>query len=94
MIKIHIPTEQYGFIEVECNSLIEAKMYSDESKALWSQETPLGGALTVKEWNSTLDQYLTLNTIDSEIYEKLSPKQQGLIQEIKKSISRVLRNTI
>ena len=91
-VTYHIPTEQYGFIEVEKDDsrkpIEEIESY-EAVKALVVPSTPPPEGLDQKEWNQALDGYLTLNTMPSEVYERMSDKQRGLIQEIKKSIKRL-----
>lgn len=88
-ITYHIPTEQYGFVEIEAEgSLGESDSYETVKAFVVPKASPEEG-LDQKEWNTALDGYLTLNTMPSEVYERMSLKQKGLIQEIKKSIKRL-----
>lgn len=89
-ITYHIPTEQFGFVEVENEHEEGVEVESYESvKAFFVPPTSPEEGLDQKEWNTALDGYLTLNTMPSEVYERMSLKQKGLIQEIKKSIKRL-----
>lgn len=89
-ITYHIPTEQYGFVEVEHEHEEGVGVESYEAvKAVLVPPTSPEEGLDQKEWNTALDGYLTLNTMPSEVYERMSLKQKGLIQEIKKSIKRL-----
>lgn len=45
--------------------------------------------LTTKEWNNLLDIYLTTETIDIDMWEKLDNFQKDCIHEIKKSLNRI-----
>lgn len=93
-IKLHIPTEQYGFVEVEAeaNSVEEA---IEAYKATKSPELPdvasLGanGGLDTKEWQRTLDGYLSLGTMPSDVYERMSVNQKQFVQEIKRAFKRI-----
>lgn len=87
-IKLHIPTEEYGFVEIEqeVGSVAEALVSYDTAKRL--KNAPESG-LDHKDWIKALDGYLTINTLPSEEYEKMSDFQRAVIQEIKKSIKRL-----
>lgn len=82
----HIPTEQYGFLEVEYegepDDVVEA--YRAFKRLLGPQE-----GLPTKDWNATLDEYLKTGDMKSEEYEKMSLSQKQIIQEIKKSVKRI-----
>lgn len=54
-----------------------------------SEFTIYDGGLTEKEWRVALDRYLTEGNLLPEQYEGMSPAQQRIIQEIKKSIKRI-----
>ena len=96
-IKLHIPTEQYGFVEVEMEKNNEVSKSIEEVvqdaigfyKASKSPELPSGEGLDHKEWNATLDGYITVGEMLGDAYQRMSPEQQRVIQEIKKSINRV-----
>lgn len=90
--KCHVPTEEYGFAEVEWESNDfpvppDPKDVYDEVKKQFT--TNFG--LDTKEWNKALDEYLTTNSFTNpdETFFKMSPTQQAVIQEIKKSIKRL-----
>lgn len=93
-VKLHFPEEEYGFseVEVEVASIDEARrLYhaSKPSKLPLGDELLANGGLDAKEWRNTLDGYLSLGTMPSEVYERMSRIQKEFIQEIKKSIKRV-----
>ena len=52
-------------------------------------EFPVGVGLDAKEWRTALDGYITEGAMTAEEYERMSPFQQSVIQEIKKSSKRV-----
>lgn len=85
--KLHIPTEEYGFVEIEeevstVEHALEAyKMAKDARISLKQGLSPL-------EFNRALDGYLELRTMPSEIYEKMDDRQKGVMQELKKSFKR------
>ena len=101
-IKYHIPTESFGFVEFEeevptsdfkdasvgmyaynqLKALVEPKIAST------SDVSASNGGLDDKEWRLALDGYLEVNTLPSEVYERMSKEQQHVIQEIKKSVKR------
>ena len=92
----HIPTEQYGFIEVEAD-VYDTRSYEDV-KALYiksitppnSPNSPEMGIPT-KEFNQALDEFLTTNTLKdgANLYEQMSLPQRSVFQEIKKSLARI-----
>lgn len=89
--KLHIPTEQYGFCEVEFTDYSAAQasqLYTEVSKAF--QAKPIN-ELPTKEFNAALDEFLLSNTLTNgtEVYEKMSPAQQNCFQEVKKSLKRL-----
>ena len=94
--KLHIPTESFGFVEVEqeVGSIEEA---IEAYKALKAPELPnvesleANGGLDTKEWNLALDGYLSVKTMPSDLYERMSPGQKAFIQVIKRSYKRLTR---
>lgn len=82
--KIRIPKDQYAFIELDVEETL------DDIKLLYSKMTKEEIGLDDKEWRSALDRYLTDGTMESNIYERMSITQKGIIQEIKKSFKRLL----
>lgn len=86
-MKIHIPTEQYGFIEADVENAQEAKIISDEIKSEFSDNS--NGGLSKKEWNNSLDRYLSTQTLLADDYARMNKFQIDVIQEIKRSLSRI-----
>lgn len=86
--KLRIALKDYEFIEVdtEVASIAEALVLYNASQKL--KIAPTEG-LDDKEWRKALDGYLTLNTLPSEVYERMNDFQRGVVQEIKKSIKRL-----
>lgn len=88
-VKLHIPTEQYGYCEVEPDSVSpEAiaevyKMYADAFKPKPINELP------TKEWNICLDRYMHGTGMSETELSHLSPKQGWMIHEIDKSFTRL-----
>jgi hypothetical protein len=84
-----LPTkEPYGYLEIEEEVLTAEQAVLGHRRALEAFNTPNLG-LDSKEWNKALDGYLTLNTLPSDVYERMSDRQKLVIQEIKKSIKRL-----
>lgn len=83
--EILIPTVQYGniriFIEDTPENIIE------ESKRL-NRIYQGGFGLDQKEWNRALDRYLVEGSIEPSTHEQMDERQQWMIHEIDKSISR------
>ena len=85
--KLHIPTEQYGFVEVEFEASSEdfvAQTYRDIAAAF----KPKSG-LSDKDYNSFIDRYLLGELVHTEEYAAMSPDQQKTVQVIKRSLARI-----
>jgi len=89
---IRIPLDQYAYIELESDQ----PMAADEAMAIyknwvdaWLNTRRTGPVLPTKEFNDALDQYLKDGTGNLEIYQSMSPEQQRVFQEIKKSVKRI-----
>lgn len=90
---LHIPVEQFGYAEVELEPLELEKMSLKEIYSGVKNQfdtTPQAG-LDTKTWQKALDEYLETNNFSNadETFHKMSPQQQGLISEIRKSIARL-----
>lgn len=83
----HIPTEQYGFVEVHHDSMNPADIKMEYT--MYSQAFQVKEGLSNKDFNTALDEYLTSNTGNTETYLAMSPEQQRVFQEIKKSLKRI-----
>lgn len=85
-----IPTEMYAYVEVEKDypkepSVVEIhQQYSELTDAF----RPKVG-LEKKEFNEALDRYLKDGDGETETYMVMSPQQQAVFQEIKKSLKRI-----
>lgn len=86
-LKIRIPTEQYGFVEVDVtvNNLSEIKEKYAEVKDLFAPKS----GLEDKDWREALDSYLSGNSMNAETYYAMSDVQQKIIQELKKAFKRL-----
>ena len=92
-ITYHVPTEQFGFVEVEMDGADNIP-YNDV-KSLYglpvASSEAVGSGLEVKVFNASLDEYLTSNTLKdgANLYQQMSPDQQRVFQEMKKSMKRI-----
>lgn len=84
-MRVHIPAEQYGFIEADVESVLEARELSDEVKRTFSDSS----ALSQKDFNKALDRYLTDGTGETETYLAMNKEQKAVIQEVKKAFGRL-----
>lgn len=93
MIKLHIPVEQYGFVEVELphdTTFERTKLVYDSFKSAFGI-TPASSeyyALKEKNFNEIVDGYL-LGKINADDYAELTFIQQQVIQTIKRSLARI-----
>lgn len=89
----HIPTEQFGFVEIEKegNGTVEEMDSYDAVKAFVVSKMGSVEGLDPKTWNSCIDEYLLTNELKdgTNLYERMNPEQQKIMQEIKKSIKRI-----
>ncbi len=91
--KLHIKIGEFEFLELDeergegFNSKELKRIYDEVVREFEPKE-----GLEPKEWNSVLDKYLTENTMESNQHERMSPRQQRMIQEIKKSFARLKVN--
>ena len=86
--KLHYPTEQFGFaeVEVEVESLEDAIEIYNASK---SSKMASEGGLDTKEWNRVVDKYLSVQTMASNESERMNKAQKWFIHEIDKSFNRL-----
>ncbi|MFA5937606.1 MAG: hypothetical protein WC822_07050 [Candidatus Paceibacterota bacterium] len=85
--QLRIPTnEQYAYIEITVEGTPEfiVDAYNEFTGMLKPKE-----GLTQAEFNKALDRYLKDGTGEVEVYVKMSPKQQHVFQEIKRSLKRI-----
>ena len=85
--KIHIPTEQYGFIEIDCDNLVEAKLEYDNAKKIFDGEKVEG--MNQLEWAKFRKKFLSENTYSSEEYEQLSPIQRWWVKELQNTFKQI-----
>lgn len=85
--KVHIPTEQYGFVEVEFEQETGrsvADVYTEVASMFKPQE-----GLSPKDFNTALDRYLSDGTGETNTYLAMSPAQKQTIQDIKRAFKRL-----
>jgi len=84
---LHIPTEQYGFaeVEIEVNSVTEAvEAYRSAQRAALPQN-----GLEKKAFDAFLDRYLLGDKNHVEDYERMNDEQKMIVQTIKRSLARI-----
>ena len=84
--------EPYAYISVwvENEDVLDAHELLNQYRTL--KDAAVGGfGLEAKEFNAAIDEYLSTGSLKSgtEIYSQMSPSQQAVFQEIKKSIKRI-----
>lgn len=86
----HVPTEQYGFISVELEGTADEAViaYRELSRAYQG-----GAGVPTGEWNALLDELLSKGSIagDPGVVTQMTPEQNRVFQEIKKSMARIKR---
>lgn len=86
---IHVPVEQYGYVEGTYDTIPGAiEGYREVSKA-WKAPVEPENGLNLKDWQQALDSYLMTGRLTEEQITGMSDKQKGLINEIKKSLARI-----
>jgi len=63
--KAHIPTEEYGFVEIETNNLQDLYNEYADVKAHFSDKV----GLNTQKWAQVRDKYITLGEISPEDHE-------------------------
>ena len=84
---LHVPVEQYGFIQVDD---IESREEAITEYKLVAKQFTDGIGLTAKEFNEIIDEYLTTDKLinGGDFYENLSAAQKYVLNEVKKSKKR------
>lgn len=84
---LHIPVEQYGFIQVDD---IETREEAITEYKRVAKEFQDGVGIPDSEWRENLDEYITTGKLTNggDFYENLSTAQKFVLNEIKKSIKR------
>lgn len=90
-VTYHIPTEQYGFVEVELDQGgFDPKPY--EEVRGWFEGKKGGPGLSEADFRVILDKYMTEHTMTAEEYEMMNAQQQGIIQCLKRAYKRQANN--
>lgn len=84
--RIRVATDEYEFIELDAEGTV-IELF-ETYKELKNLAIPKVG-LAAKDFNTALDRYLTDGTGETEVYLAMSPRQQGVFQEIKKAMKRM-----
>ena len=85
--KLHIPTREYEFIEIELNGTPEE--ITETNRHFNSLVKQNGDGIPIKEFNQAIDRYLIKGTGLTETYLAMSKSQQDIFQTIKKAFSRI-----
>lgn len=78
----HVPTEQYGFTEIEVEGMTAESMTYEEAKSLVLGS--VGPGIDNLAFSSLVDRYMASGTMLAEEYEELNSQQQFVIQTLKK----------
>lgn len=84
--KLHIPTREYEFVEIEIEGTPEEikESYEDIRK-----EFEGGDGLPHNEWCRVVEDYLQGKPLDPDTYERMDKYQKGYIQETKRAFNRI-----
>ena len=85
----HIPTEQFGYTEVELPETSD--MTYNEAKWLYGASGASSEGLAPKEMNRCVDEYLSTGNLvnGTELYQQMSSSQQDFFQTIKRAFKRL-----
>ena len=88
--KIRLALDQFCYIETEFSGTPEETL-AEYRRIVALSKAPVepNSGLSVKDWNQALDSYLMTGRLTEEQITGMSDKQRGLINEIKKSLSRI-----
>lgn len=82
----HVPTEQYGFTEIEYDPEGHPGMTYEEAKIMAMGKA--GPGLSEADFRVILDKYMTEHTMTAEEYEMMNAVQQNIIQTLKRAYKR------
>ncbi len=85
---IQISTGQFEYIMQSYDVELTPEQAVEAYHTLRAAYSPKTG-ISTKEFNQSLDLYLTEETGNTEQYLAMSPSQQAVFQEIKKSLARI-----
>ena len=80
--KIHIPTRDFAFVEIEVEGTIQqiSDIYNESELELKPKE-----GLNQNEWARVRDNYVKTNKIEIDEFEQLSTLQKYFISQLKKA---------
>lgn len=87
---IHVPSEQYGYVEVHCDSLVEAKTEYDNVKKVFAGEKIEG--MSKLNFSKFAQRFLIENKYDLEEVEELSPLQKWWLHTTENALQSIKRN--
>jgi hypothetical protein len=79
----HVPTEQYGFTEIETD---ESMTYEEAKLVALGKHA--GPGLSEADFRVILDKYMLERTLTAEEYEAMNAVQQNIIQCLKRAYKR------
>lgn len=91
-VTFRIPTSQFAFVEVVDELHATKEQVMEEFNAwerAYKDSVHVGEGLSDKDFCRVLDSYIQGNPMAPDEYYKMSAKQQGVIQEIKKCFKRI-----
>jgi hypothetical protein len=86
---IHVPSERYGYVEVHCDSLVEAKTEYDNVKKVFAGEKIDG--MNKNEWSAFRRNFLIENKYELEELEKMSPLQKWWVHQTEQALQAIIK---
>lgn len=86
---VHVPTEQYGFVSAEFDTDNAEKIKEAYDAISYAFKPQPINSLDKKDWNTFIERVLLGESNHIETWEKCSPEQQKILQEIKKALARI-----
>lgn len=92
----HVPTEQYGFVEIEVEGTLELQPEMitrriEQYRAISAQVSGGEGMLEA-ELDTWIYNMLLGKGNDADIYQKATPAQQKELHRIKRQLAKIKRN--
>ena len=87
MIKIHVPTEQYGYIEIECDTLVEAKVEYENAKKTFAGEQIQG--MDKNTWAKFRDKLMVDCQYTGDELDKMSPVQKWFVHQFENGMKNI-----
>jgi hypothetical protein len=79
-----IPTEQYGYVEIE----MEGDKIERSYEEIRGEVVALSKGEGSQDFNKVIDKYLATKTLTADEYESLNSEEKNIIQVIKRSFKR------